>query len=289
MDPYARFCHRLAGARAERRAARDPATRRLLERAHVAMRPATFLAVVEVSALLAAAGGLLLGTLLALAAAGAPAAARILLPFVFALVAAGTVWLGAPLWLKNQAVEKAKDIDDALPHAIHSMLSLASAGLPPKEVWRSVARQRVFGALADEAARIHRDVELFATDLIAAMRAAQERTPSKRFQEFLQGIISAAQSGVDLETYLRTRGQQYQHELAEHQRRTIDTMGVLAEAFLVVVVAAPLFLIILLSVMAIDQGRAVIVAGYVLALVFIPLGQVILGALVRSMSPRAWT
>jgi flagellar protein FlaJ len=73
----------------------------------------------------------------------------------------------------------------------------------------------------------------------------------------------------------------------EQQHKVLDTMGVMAEAFLVVVVAAPLFLIILLTVMSIDQGEAVIGYGFLLTLVFIPMGQLLIGTVIRGMNPRS--
>jgi putative Ca2+/H+ antiporter (TMEM165/GDT1 family) len=55
------------------------------------------------------------------------------------------------------------------------------------------------------------------------------------------------------------------------------------------VVAAPLFLVVLLTVMAINQGQSVIFYGFVLSLVFIPLCQVVIGALIGALNPKVWT
>ena len=100
--------------------------------------------------------------------------------------------------------------------------------------------------------------------------------------------MSSFQSGVELEAYLKNKGQQYQHSAMEEQARAIDTMGVMAEAFLVVVVAAPLFLMILLTVMSISQGHSVNLYGFALSLIFIPLTQLIVVALIQSSTPKGW-
>ncbi|HEX2022623.1 MAG TPA: type II secretion system F family protein [Candidatus Thermoplasmatota archaeon] len=287
MNAYLAFWHARLGPLVAPEGARKDAAQLALVRADVPLRADVWAAAVWGTAALAAAWGLLLGALLGAVAAGAIGA--LLLGLLLALFLGASVAVGASVWLRNQAVERAKEIDDNLPHALNYLLALANAGLPAKELWRSLAQAKAFGALSREAARIHRDLALFNLDLLEALRLAQERSPSRRFGEFLQGAVSAFQSGVEIDSYLRNKGRQFTLEAAEAQRKAIDTMGVMAEAFLVVVVAAPLFLLILLSVMSIDRGSSVIALGFALVLVFMPMGQLILGAMIRSLNPRVWT
>lgn len=268
---------------------RNAALQRTLLQADWPMRAAAYRAALWSAASLAGLVGLAIGALIVRIGPPAPLALQLAIACVVGASLAGAVVATAPILLRNAAKEREKDIDEALPHALNYMLALANAGLPPREIWASVSRAPVFGAMAEEAARIRRDLDLFGKDLLEAMRDAQERTPSKRFNEFLQGAISAFQSGVELESYLRNKGDQYQREALEKQLQDIDTMGLLAEAFLVVVVAAPLFLIVLLTVMTINQGEVVITYGFLMSLVFIPLTQIIIGAVVKSLNPRAWT
>lgn len=258
---------------------------KLLLQANWSIRAGAYRAAIWLASLIAGVAGMLLALPLAFLPQ-APLFGRILLPFVVGLFFGGMTYALAPLLLRNAAKEREKDIDENLAHGLNYMLALANAGLPPREVWASLARAKVFNELAVDAQRILRDLDVFGQDLLTAMRAAQERTPSKRFQEFLQGAISAFQSGVELESYLRHKGEQYQRAAVEEQLKTIDTMGLMAEAFLVVVVAAPLFLIILLTVMSINQGDKVLFYGYAMVLVFIPVTQLIIGTLVRSMNPK---
>lgn len=289
MNVLARLCYGALGPWGERAAARRPKLQQSLLKAHVPMRASAYLATVWACAALAALMGLLFGLVVGSALQAAPWLLRALLPVGLAGILGGFALVAGDLWLANQAKELAKRIDENLPHGLNYMLALANAGLPPAAIWESLARARIFGPLAFEAERISRDLTLFGHDLLKALRLAQERTPSKLFHEFLQGAISAFQSGVELESYLMTKGAQFQHQAVEQQLEMMDTMGVMAEAFLVVVVAAPLFAIILLTVMAVNQGASVIAWGFVLVLVFIPLAQVILGALIRSMNPQVWT
>jgi flagellar protein FlaJ len=285
VNGFALAAYRALGPQARKRA--DPKLQKLLQQAHLGMRADAFLATLWLASACAGAGVALLTLLLAIAL-HAPLALVVLSPLVLGPLAAGWGVALGPAWLQNRAKEVAQEIDEALPSGLNHMLALANAGMPPAQIWGSLARAEAFGALAREAARIHRDLALFSHDILTALRAAQERTPSKRFHEFLQGAISSFQSGVDLEDYLKTRGLQYQHAAQQEQAATIDAMGVMAEAFLVVVVAAPLFLMILLSVMAVSQGKGIVAYGLALSLIFLPLAQLVVGALIQGMNPKSW-
>lgn len=290
MNRFVGFSYMAFGRWTERTSEKErKALQRRLLQADWTMRAGAFTAALWMGSLLMFLWGAIMGFLLALVLPAKPPGAFVMLPLLVGLFLGGMAYTLAPLLLRNAGIERSKDIDANLPHGLGYMLALANAGLPPREVWASLGRAEVFGALAVEAQRIVRDLDVFGYDLLSALRSAQERTPSKRFQEFLQGAISAFQSGVELESYLRHKGEQYQREEIEDQLKTIETMGLMAEAFLVVVVAAPLFLIILLTVMSINRGRTVLFLGYAMALVFIPVTQLIIGTLVRSMNPRVWT
>lgn len=289
MNGFVAFAYHLVGTRLERKPKQLAALQKKLLMAQIPLRAAAFQSALYLTALLCALPAALFGVALALVAPGAPEALVFLLPPLLALVVGGAVLVLGPAWLDNSIREREHEIDENLPHGLSYLLALANAGLPPRELWKSLADARVFGALATEAQRIARDLDLFGHDIVKALRSAQDRTASKRFHEFLQGAISAFQSGVELSDYLRSKAAQYQHEEVERQLKTMDTMGVMAETFLVMVVAAPLFMIIMLTVMAIDQGSAVLAWGFALSLVFIPLTQVIIGALVKSMNPKVWT
>ena len=289
MNGFVLFGYRFLGKWSEKGDAKKmKELQRTLMGADWPIRAGAYTAALWLAAIIAAGVGALMALPLAFLPQ-APLFGRIMLPFVFAMFFGGMTYTLAPLLLRNAGIERGKEIDENLPHALNYMLALANSGMAPRDVWASLARAKVFGALAIEAERIVRDLDVFGQDLLTALRNAQERTPSKRFAEFLVGAVSAFQSGVELESYLRNKGEQYQRAAVEQQLKDIETMALMAEAFLVVVVAAPLFMIILLTVMSINQGRAVLFYGYAMVLVFIPVLQLIIGTLVRSMNPRVWT
>jgi flagellar protein FlaJ len=281
---YAATAYRLFGRWTEAQCAKSPDLQTRLHKAHMFTKDSTFLASLYLTSAIAAivALALAVGPFLVLQA---PLVIRIVVPLLASLTVGVSAYLVGHVIVANRAVEVAKSIDENLPAALNYLLALANAGMTPRQIWRSLAERKVFGALAIEAERITRDLDVFACDILTALRNAEVRTPSQRFHEFLQGAISSFQSGVDLQTYLKAKGQQYQDASIQTQRQVLDTMGVMAEAFLVVVVATPLFLIILITVMAINKGQSVILFGYLLTFLFIPFAQVIIGAMIQSMNP----
>jgi len=91
-------------------------------------------------------------------------------------------------------------------------------------------------------------------DTITALKHAIEKTPSKKFKSFLQGIIGALQSGSDLHIYLSNIVDQYMADEFLSRKKSLDTLGILAETFVTTLIAFPIFLVIIISVMGFMNG-----------------------------------
>ncbi len=91
---------------------------------------------------------------------------------------------------ENRANKRKKDIDAKLPYALNFIAAMATAGITPAEIFKSLAEQPIYGEIHKEAAWIYRDIYMFNIDIITALRNAANRTPSIKFQEFLQGAIT---------------------------------------------------------------------------------------------------
>lgn len=285
MNAFERLSYWALGGLARRATLKDPALGTALLRASRPERPEMYLAALWSAGVVAAVGAIALVGLLAFAL---PADGGLLLivPLLLFLPAAAfvltTVTGRSLLMLKAQ--ERAKDLDANLLHGINYMLALTASGMQPHRMFRSLAKQPVYGVLAEEAGLIYRDVVLLGYDLITALKNAIERSPSERFREFLQGMVSTFASGVHLEDYLKAKVAQYHRQEMEDQRKLLDTLGIIAESFLVIVVAAPLFLITLLAVMSISEGGNVLLWGYGIALLYLPLCQVGVLVVVSSLT-----
>jgi len=213
-----------------------------------------------------------------------------LLPLVVLPFAAASVtYAGAYTLPRLLAVMRARDIDAKLPYALNYLATLSASGATPQALFASLARQPIYGSVAREAARMTRDIELLGCDVVTAMARAGQRTASVKWQDLLQGAITALTSGGDLRIYFRDKAEQFLLENRHDQKRFLEGLGVLAECFVTVVVAAPLFLIVILSVMTSLGGsvQQTVVVGYTLVLVVLPVAQAGFILTIRTMTPEA--
>jgi flagellar protein FlaJ len=263
-----------------------------LQRSHILRRPEEYLAKARRRALWTAAAALApLAVCLAALAIGRPLVPTLaLLPLALLAPAAGFAAYGAATVVPHvRAVLRARQIDAKLPYALNFLATLAAAGATPQALFASLARQPIYGAVARESARLTRDIELLGCDVVTAMGRAGQRTSSAKWQDLLQGAITALTSGGDLRTYFRDKAEQFLLDNRHDQKRFLESLGVLAECFVTVVVAAPLFLIVILSVMTSLGGSVsqTVVVGYTLVLVVLPVAQAGFILTIRTMTPEA--
>ena len=221
---------------------------------------ATLVAGIALGFLFIAAGSLLFGVLIAIA-----------LP-VFGTI--GTL-VGMPGTPASTARTRGRKIDLKISAAMSFVSAMASADVNLDAIFRELSRQKIYGEIAEEAAWITRDTELLGVDILTAVRNGASRTPSKRFQDFLQGVVTTATSGGQLKPYFLVKAEQYEAENKLAQLQRVETMGLLAETFVTVVVAFPLFLVIIIAIFAIIGGGGQFMIDILWAIVglMIPISQ----------------
>jgi flagellar protein FlaJ len=184
-----------------------------------------------------------------------------------------------------------RTLEDGLPFTAGYMSILAGAGVLPDFIFRSLAQVDASLAVSNEARTIVRDVELFGFDVISALEAASQRTPSERFKELLEGFIATIHSGGSLVKYLRDRSRQYMKLKRIALRRFSDTLAVLAEFYVTLMVAGSLIFVVMLSVMAMLGGGG---SGfldprlllYLLTYIGLPIGSVVFLIVLDMISPK---
>lgn len=176
-----------------------------------------------------------------------------IVPFLFG----GLFWLLGVTNPGSKAKKRSKDINLRLPYALNYVAAMASAGVIPTEIFQSLSKQKIYGDVAKEAAWIYKDIQIHGKDIVTALRRAIDRSPSIKFQEFLQGAITTITSGGDLKEYFQQKAQRYQWENRQEQKAFIDTMGLMAETYVTVAVAGPLFMMVMMAIIAIISGGGV--------------------------------
>jgi len=185
-----------------------------------------------------------------------------------------------------------RSLEDELPFTTGYLSILAGTGVPPAQMFRSLAQIDSSLGVCQEARLIVRDVELFGVDVVSALGSASKRTPSDKFRELLEGFIATIHAGGDLAKYLSERSRHYMRLKRISLRRLADALGVLAEFYVVLLVAGPLILVVMLAVMAMLGGGSVIgmldprLLLYLLTYLGIPVGSIVFLILLDMITPK---
>lgn len=144
-------------------------------------------------------------------------------------------------------------IEEELPFAVAHMNVLALGGMTPEEIFRAIAS--VDDAVGNFMKDLVRDIDVLGLDLPTALARARERAPSKSLESFLAEAEAVVVSGGNISDFL----QSYAHELLSTQtiqtKEFSETLGTLAEVFIILMVVFPLLMIVMLSIMSIIGGN----------------------------------
>ena len=282
LSAYAKFSYKLFANQTREMASKNKTLEVALEQAHIKIRPEVYISIALMNALIGAIVGVIIAGLMnfmifpALASAKKPVVVPELIGYLLWIlpviipIFAYILTISSP---SSRLKARAKDIDKNLPYAVNYMAAMSSANVSPTVIFRGLSRQDIYGEVQNEAKMIARDIDMFGRDLLKALHKAMVRCPSRKFQEFLQGIITTSTSGGSLKTYFMTKGDQFMKENRVEQMSTMETLGVMAESFVTVVVAMPLFLLIMMAVMAMMGGLGGTTFLFVIVFVMIPVCQ----------------
>lgn len=145
-----------------------------------------------------------------------------------------------------------KKIEANLPQAVAFMYALSRSGMELPKVMRILSNtEHVYGAAAAEFTVAVREMELFGKDVVSAIGTMGQQTPSPQFKEFCENLTSVLQSGQSLAGFLEKEHESFKEEAEAQQEALLNELATLAEAYVTILVAGPLFLITMLVVIGI--------------------------------------
>jgi len=184
----------------------------------------------------------------------------------------------------SKAKVRKKKIDAHLPYALNFIAAMSSAGVTPTEIFRSLSKQDIYGEIKDEASWVYRDVTILGQDILSAIKANINRTPSQKFKEFLQGTVVTVTSGGSLKSYFMVKADQYMRENRQEQKQLIESLGIMAEAYVTAAVAGVLLMMIVISLMMIISNRGDQLWFLYLFVIIIPVINGMFAWIVSSMT-----
>jgi len=181
-------------------------------------------------------------------------------------------------------------IDKSMLSSVTYMYALTKGGLLIYDVLRSLSRYTpIFGTCAEEVSYIVRDMDYLGKDFISALNSAKERTPSELFKDFIDGLVLVSSSTAIVE-YIKNKSEQYQDMVEMANRSFLKRLDVLAEIYVTVLVAGPLFIMTTLIVLQLVRSASAQIL-YILIYALIPLANLLFLVLLDtigelSMDPK---
>jgi flagellar protein FlaJ len=254
LTPYQQTCIRIMGKKAKEQLDKYPDLEEWLLKSRIRMRPEEYLAYVLFTDLISKVTLIVLGLVFMLIFGPLMGFMGYMLGLILILMAflVKKILLGIP---KSKAKARARNIDKKLASAMSFVAALASADVNVDVIFKELSKQPIYGEIQKEAEWITRDTELLGIDILTAIKEGAKRSPSLKWQEFLQGVVTTSTSGGQLKPYFLVKLEEYEKENQLENKRMMETLGMLAESFVTVAVAFPLFLIVIMAIMAITNGQ----------------------------------
>ena len=265
---YSRFCRRLFSNTFDKFNINETSKNWLLERADISMVYKEYYSMIYMNIILGFVSSFISFILIYLIIPNQITALLVLIISSIVPLSIGLYYLSLP---SIKSKDRGKNIDKYLPYATNFINTMSVAGISPAEIFETLSTIKLYGELQKEAQKITTEINLMGIDTITALKNAIHISPSEKFKEFIQGMIGVIQSGSELGPYFNRCVEKYmQYDLFE-RKRNLESLAVMAEAFVVTVIAFPLFLVIILSIMGLTSGGISFDFLFILAFLILPM------------------
>jgi flagellar protein FlaJ len=265
---YTRFCRRLFATTFEKFNISETTKNNLLEKADIAMVYQEYYSMVLMNILVGFIISFFSLLILVLIAPNPITALLLLIISSIVPIGIGLYYLALPT---SRAKARGKKIDRYLPYAANFINTMSVAGISPAEIFEALSNVELYGEIQKEAKKITTEINMMGIDTITALKNAIKISPSTKFKEFIQGILATIQSGSELGPYFERCVEKYMRTDLVDRKRNLDTLAIMAEAFVVTVIAFPLFLVIIISIMGLTSGGISFAFLYLIAFMVLPM------------------
>ena len=265
---YTRFCRQLFAKTFEKLDIEKASKNRILEKADIAMVYQEYYSMVLMNIIIGFISAFLSTLILYLIAPNEITAFLILLISSIVPAGIGLYYIGLP---SSMAKSRGKKIDKHMPYAANFINTMSVAGISPAEIFEALAEVKLYGEIQKEAQKITTGINMMGVDTITALNNAIKISPSDKFKEFIQGILAVIQSGSELGPYFERCVEKYMNDDLIDRKRNLESLAIMAESFVVTVIAFPLFLVIVISIMGLTSGGIDFFFLYLIAFMILPL------------------
>ena len=265
---YSRFCRRIFSNAFDKFNINETSKNWLLEKADISMIYKEYYSMVFMNIILGFISSFATSSVIYLIFANQITAFLILIISSIVPLSIGLYYLSLP---SAKSKNRGKNIDRYLPYATNFINTMSLAGISPAEIFETLSTVKLYGDIQKEAQKITTEIELMGIDTITALKNAIHISPSEKFKEFIQGMIGVIQSGSELGPYFNRCVERYMESDLFERRRNLESLAIMAEAFVVTVIAFPLFLVIIFSIMGLTSGGVSFDFLFILAFGILPM------------------
>ncbi|MFB6144152.1 MAG: type II secretion system F family protein [Candidatus Nanohaloarchaea archaeon] len=203
-------------------------------------------------------GGVFFGIVYSIST-GAPAAKALQYVVGFPLALSVSVFGFMYLYPSQKARSRKDEIENNLPFALNHLGAIATSGIPPKSMFDLLNSFEEYGGISREAGEISKRVNVYGEDLTTALREVAEKSPSDEWSEVLYGIISTVETGGDLKSFIQEKADEAIFEYNQERQKEIEKLTTYASFYTALMIAAPVFLVVVLAIMNLLGGT---IAGF---------------------------
>lgn len=131
---------------------------------------------------------------------------------------------------------RASKIEDTLPFAVMYLSTLAGTGTSVTEMFRNLSESDEYDELANEAGKIHRDIDSFGMDIGKALTQGAERSPSSDLEEVLWGMNHVITTGGSLKEFLNQRSDSLMQDYERRIDEFSEQLSLLVEMYIILVI-----------------------------------------------------
>jgi flagellar protein FlaJ len=265
---YTRFCRRVLAKTFERFDISETTKNNMLEKADIAMVYQEYFSMVIMNIILGFVTSFISTLILFLIIPHQITAFLILMISMLVTVGTSLYYIGLP---SSLAKSRGRKIDKFLPYATNFINTMSVAGISPAEIFEALSNIELYGEIQKEAQKITTEISLMGVDTITALKNAISISPSDKFKEFIQGILAVIQSGSELAPYFERCVDKYMQKDLVDRKKNLESLAIMAESFVVTVIAFPLFLVIIISIMGLTSGGIDYFFLYLIAFMVLPM------------------
>jgi len=204
----------------------------------------------------------------------------LILGFAFGIMGWASIFAFLYFYPANEAGSRKRNIEEELPSLASHMAVLSQGGLTPERIFTSLSMldtKRVRSVAGQESKNILRDISLLGFDVVTAMQKSTKRSPSRRFADLLNGFIAVTLSGGDMTKFFLSSA------------KGLMTLATSAELYVAVMVAFPVLVVIMLSVMGMIGGGiggySVMSIMYLASYIAVPISALLMLVILDTVLP----